>query len=163
MLLRLLFGQDRLQSYTVHEANPPHVDRIDRADALVFIKDGFSLQAAAAAPIWLASQQLWLALLGYTGTVAAMAVLWAVLGWSPMTFALALLAIHLIIGFESDTLRRLQLDRKGWRNLGAVTGKDTLDCERRFFDVWLPGQPLSRVPGTPTSNTPALWPRSQER
>jgi Protein of unknown function (DUF2628) len=162
MLFRLLFGWDRLQSYTVHESNPPHVDRVDRADALVFVKDGFLFQAALFAPLWLASKQLWLALLGYISVVVALAALWSAFGWQPATFALAIVALHVIIGFESDTLQRLHLDRNGWQMLGAVTGKDALDCERRFFDVWLPGQPLSRVPGAPPANTPALWPRRQE-
>jgi Protein of unknown function (DUF2628) len=162
MLLRLLFGSDRLQSYTVHESNPPHVDRVDRADALVFVKDGFSIQAALFAPLWLAGKQLWLALLGYIAVVLAAGVVWSFFGWSPPTFALALLALHLVIGFENDTFQRHQLDSRGWQTLGAVTGKDALDCERRFFDVWLPGQPLSRVPGAPAANTAALWPRRQE-
>jgi hypothetical protein len=162
MLLRLLFGQDRLQSYTVHESNPPHADRIDRADALVFVKDGFSLQAAVFTPLWLAGNQLWLALLGYIATLVVLSLLWSLFGWSLTSFALAALALHVLIGFESDTLQRWHLDRAGWRTLGAVTGNNALDCERRFFDVWLPGQPLSRVPGAPAPNTAALWPRRQE-
>jgi Protein of unknown function (DUF2628) len=145
MLLRLLLGRDRLQSYTVHEPNPPPLDRVDRADALMFVKDGFLFQAALFAPFWLAAKNLWLALLGYVAVALALVAVWSLMGWSVQSFALAMLAVHLIIGFESDTLQRLHLDRTGWHTLGAVTGKDALDCERRFFDVWLPGQPLTPV------------------
>jgi hypothetical protein len=161
MLFRLLFGSDRLQSYTVHESNPPHVDRVDRADALVFVKDGFLFQAALFAPFWLGAKQLWLALLCYVAAVLALLFVWLIFGWQLVTFLLAISALHVFIGFESDTLQRLHLDRNGWQMLGAVTGKDALDCERRFFDVWLPGQPLSRVPGAPPASA-ALWPRRQE-
>ena len=145
MLLRLFLGRDRLQSYTVHEQNPLPLDRVDRADALVFVKDGFSFQAALFAPIWLAGKNLWLALLGYLAIAMALGLVWTMLGWSLPSLALAMLALHLIVGFESDSLQRMQLNNRGWQTLGAVTGKDALDCERRFYDVWLPGQPLTPV------------------
>jgi hypothetical protein len=43
---------------------------------------------------------------------------------------------------EADTLRRWSLERRGWRTLGTVSGKKTAECERRFFDAWLPAQPI---------------------
>jgi hypothetical protein len=155
MLLRLFLGRDRLQSYTVHEPNPPPLDRVDRADALMFVKDGFSFQAALFAPVWLMAKNLWLALLGYIAVAVALAAIWTLMDWSLVSFALAMLALHLIVGFESDSLQRMHLDRSGWQTLGAVTGKDTLDCERRFYDVWLPGQPLTPVamPNAPVAQT----------
>jgi Protein of unknown function (DUF2628) len=155
MLLRLFLGRDRLQTYTVLEQNPPPLDRVDRADALVFVKDGFSFQAALFAPLWLAGHNLWLALLGYLAVAVALGALWTLMGWSAVSFAFAILALHLIVGFENDSLQRMQLVRSGWQMLGAVTGKDALDCERRFYDVWLPGQPLSNTAtaGTTSAQT----------
>jgi hypothetical protein len=29
------------------------------------------------------------------------------------------------------------LNRRGWKNLGVVSGDDREDAERRFFDAWL--------------------------
>ena len=55
---------------------------------------------------------------------------------------LAGLALNLMIGFEADTLRRWALERRGWRTLGSVTGKTAAECERRFFESWLPTQPI---------------------
>ena len=55
---------------------------------------------------------------------------------------LAGLALSLLIGFEADTLRRWGLRRRGWAALGTVTGKTASECERRFFDAWLPMQPI---------------------
>ena len=49
-----------------------------------------------------------------------------------------MLGLNLLIGFEADTLRRWALDRSGWRMLGSVSGRTVAECERRFFDGWLP-------------------------
>ena len=52
------------------------------------------------------------------------------------------MALNLLIGLEADTLRRWALERRGWRTLGSVTGKTAAECERRFFETWLPTQPI---------------------
>ena len=62
-----------------------------------------------------------------------------------MTFGL-----NLLIGFEADALRRWALDRKGWQMLGSVSGRTVDECERRFFDGWLPSQPILRPSGDGT-------------
>jgi hypothetical protein len=129
-----------LLTYTVHEPPNPPSDRIDRAEGLVFVKDGFSWMAALFTPIWLIVHRLWWPLLGYallTGLVLQFAARldsdWA---------GLVSIALHLLIGLEADTLRRWQLDRRGWRSVGSVTGRTAEECERRFFEMWLPTQPV---------------------
>ena len=52
-------------TFTVHEPPNPPADRIERADKLVFVKDGFSWMAALFAPLWMLVHRLWWALLGY--------------------------------------------------------------------------------------------------
>jgi len=127
-------------SYTVHE--PPHApsDRIDRAEGLVFVKDGFSWTAALFAPVWMIVHRLWLPLLGYLLIDALMIGLGSLFESSMTT--LATLALHLLIGLEADTLRRWGLERRGWSTIGSVTGRTADECERRFFDMWLPAQPI---------------------
>ena len=127
-------------TYTVHEPPDAPSDRIDRAERLVFVKDGFSWTAAVFTPIWLIVHRLWWPLLGYI-------VLSALCGWLGSLFdsgwsTLATLALHLLIGLEADTLRRWGLQRRGWRTVGSVTGRTADECERRFFDMWLPAQPV---------------------
>jgi len=60
-------------------------------------------------------------------------------------------ALALMIVFEGDTLRRWALERRGWRTLGSVTGKTAAECERRFFETWLPTQPII----APVADSPA--------
>ena len=129
---------------TVHEPPDTPADRIDRAEGLVFVKDGFSWPAALFTPIWLIAYRLWWPLLGYVAASALLAWLAGALasGWT----TLATLALHLLIGFEADTLRRWRLGRRGWRTLGTVTGRTAAECERRFFDNWLPAQPVIAAP-----------------
>ncbi len=55
---------------------------------------------------------------------------------------LAAFALNVLIGFEADTLRRWGLERRGWHTIGTVSGKTADECERRFFDGWLPNQPI---------------------
>jgi hypothetical protein len=129
-----------LLTYTVHEPSNPPADRMDRAERLVFVKDGFSWMAALFTPIWLIVHRLWWPLLGYAILTGVVLRLGASLDsdWA----GLASLALHLLIGLEADTLRRWQLDRRGWRTVGSVSGRTAAECERRFFETWLPTQPL---------------------
>ena len=54
-----------MRTYTIHERPDPPADRVDRAESLVFVKDGFSWVAALFAPLWLLVHRLWWPLLGY--------------------------------------------------------------------------------------------------
>jgi hypothetical protein len=54
------------------------------------------------------------------------------------------IALHVLIGFEADQIQRWTLSRNGWQMIGSITGDSALDCERRFLDAWLPGEPMLR-------------------
>jgi len=129
-------------TYTVHEPPSPPPDRIDRAEGLAFVKDGFSWTAALFAPIWLIVHRLWWPLLGYVVLSGLVELLRLGTALDPGWMTLAAVALHLLIGFEADTLRRWGLERRGWRTVGSATGKNASECERRFFDMWLPTQPI---------------------
>ncbi len=150
-------------TFTVHEPPHPPADRVDRAESLVFVKDGFAWLAALFSPIWLLVHRLWWPLLGYI----VFSGLLELLRWSGYVdsdwITLAMIGAHLLIGFEADTLRRWSLDRNGWHTLGSVSGRNLAECERRFYEGWLPGQPLiapassSRsLGGAPARTTPVV-------
>ena len=54
-----------MQTFTVHEPPNAPADRVDRAESLLFIKDGFSWGAALFGPLWLLAHRLWWPLIGY--------------------------------------------------------------------------------------------------
>jgi len=129
-------------TFTVHEPPNPPADRVDRAESIVFIKEGFSWMAALFAPIWLIVHRLWWPLLAFVVLIGVVQLVKLVTGLDERWAGLAVLALNLLVGFEADTLRRWTLERRGWRTLGSVSGKTTDECERRFFDTWLPSQPI---------------------
>lgn len=131
-----------MRTYTIHERPDPSADRIDRAEALVFVKDGFSWTAALFAPIWLIVHRLWWPLLGYILVSVALQLPQYLFDFDQRWLGLAGLALNLLVGFEADTLRRWGLERRGWHTIGTVSGKTAAECERRFFDAWLPAQPI---------------------
>lgn len=131
-------------TYTVYEPPEAPADRLDRAQTLEFIKEGFHWTAALFTPFWLIAKRLWLVLMFYlAGLGLVQAVVWW-LGLDQRSLSYAITALHLIVGFEADTLQRWTLERKGWAMLGSVNGRNAEDCERRFFDAWLPSQPFVR-------------------
>lgn len=171
-------GRARVVAYTVHEPPNPPADRLDRAERLVFVKDGFNWTAAALAPVWMIANRLWLGLAAYA---AVMAVLIAVLIVAPPEWiALAIAVVHIVVGFEADQMQRHRLETTGHTPLGTVIGRNESDCERRFIEKWLPAQPIlarsapvggptgtaHRGPGdsaAPTAATASAGPREARR
>lgn len=128
-------------TFTVHQPPGAPADLIDRAAELTFVRDGFSWTALSLAPLWLLANGLWLALLIYAGLIGVAVA--AVLLTSVPDAAIGFIyfGLNLLTAFEAGSIKRWSLERRGWTMLGTVTGSSVLDCERRFFDSWLPGQP----------------------
>src|SRR5687767_12407826 len=105
-------------TFTVHEPPKPLADRIDRAERLAFVRDGFSWSAALFTPIWLLAHRLWWPFAGYVAVQVLIALLGQTAVVHPGWLTLASLALGLLIGFEADTLRRWQLARNGWSTIG---------------------------------------------
>jgi len=144
-----------VQAYTVHEKRAPAADRIDRAEELVFVRDGFSFTAFILGPLWMLSKQMWLTVLGYAAASAVILLIVNVTGLDGRWGLYGIAALHMLIGFEADTLMRWTLSRKGWRLSGATYE----ECERRFLDHWLKTIPVVAAssfakPGTPGGMTP---------
>ena len=132
--------------YSVHEPPSPPADRIDRAEGLVFVKDGFSWSAAFLGPLWLAIERNWRAAAIYVLFTAALLGLMYALGASAPAMSIAVLAINIFLGFENAEIERDHFEAKGWTMLGTVSGSNLPECERRFFENWLPGQPVLAYP-----------------
>jgi hypothetical protein len=127
---------------TVHEPPDPPADRMDRADSLVFVKEGLTYAAAAFTPLWLVARQQWLALVLYLVVLVLVLGGLTLLEAPPIWLLLASSALHLLVGFEADTVQRWTLARRGYRMIGTVTARSEHECERRFIESWLPQQPM---------------------
>ena len=138
-------------TYTVHEPPDPGSDRADRGVELEFVKDGFSWLTAICPPIGFLANGLWLFALAYLVGAAALGWALSALKLDPQMTGVVFLMINIYLGFEISTLKRWMLEQTGWQALGVVTGKSIAECERRFFESWLPAQPIiaseSGMPG----------------
>jgi hypothetical protein len=147
-------------SFTVHERPDPPADRIDRAAGVIFVRDGFSWSAALFTPLWMLAHRLWWPLLAYVVAAGVLELLRQVVTIDTGWLTLATLALGLLIGFEAATLRRWSLARRGWTTLGSVSGRNAQDCERRFFDLWLPTQPVLAQPAASADSSTSRGQRS---
>jgi hypothetical protein len=152
--------------YTVHEA-PARVSALPAAERFIFVRDGFSWWAFLLAPLWMLWHRMLLVLIGYVVIAGVLEAALVRFGASRAAIAVVGLLISLLMGLEASTLRRLTLHRRGWSNVGVVSGDDLEDAERRFFDAWLhetrPGTSAATptTPG-PTGGTPAGVPRAAQ-
>jgi len=126
-----------LQSYTVYEPPKPAPNRLARAERFVFVRDGFSWTAALLAPLWMLFNRMWLLLILYLVLVAGLNFAMAAAEIGPQWSTIAMIALHLAIGFEAGTLRHWAMHRRRWRVVGSVVGHSRLECERQFFESWL--------------------------
>jgi len=123
--------------YTVHQRPVDRGNPLPDAERIVFVRDGFSFWAFLIAPVWMLWHRMWLVLLGYVIVLAAADAALSALGASSIAFSVIGLFISILVGLEASTLRRFSLRRRGFRNIGIVSGADREDAERRFFATWL--------------------------
>jgi len=119
-----------MKSYTVHapsEGEPA-------PEQFAFVKDGFSWPALFFPLLWIFWLRLWLVLVWYI--VFALSVAWVdrLAGETNATI-LALLGA-LLFALEANNLRRLTLESRGWREIGASSGRNLAEAEIRFFERW---------------------------
>lgn len=154
-----------MATYTVHEPPVSESDRVDRGVELEFVKDGFSWLTAIFPPLGLLANSLWLMAIAYLAGAGLLGYVLNALKVDPAWISLIFFVINIYLGFEVSTLKRWMLDQKGWQTLGVVNGRSIAECERRFFESWLPSQPViaSDAPnGSGTSSAPSrglrFWP-----
>jgi len=147
--------------YTVHEPARPAHSLEQRAEDAVFIKEGFTGWGFLFGPLWLLFNALWfefaLALLLSAGVAAGLVEFGLDQGQAS---GIANLLLMLIVGFEGNSLRRWRLERKGYVFVSSVAGKSFEECERRFFDAWLPAvaaPKVAQVPQPASGAGPHSW------
>ena len=147
--------------YTVYQPPLRAAQAAPDPERFVFVRDGFYFWAFIATWLWMAWHRMWLVLLACIGgSVAVEGAAYYAGPGRGATVAVGLL-IALLIGLEAGTLRRFTLARRGWKNVGVVSGDDLEDAERRFFDAWVRGgKPAARPAAARTSPPPPPAPRA---
>jgi hypothetical protein len=140
--------------YTVHEPPLRAADALADPERFIFVRDGFYTWALLLTPLWLLWRRLWLVLAGYLLVSAVIDAALVIAGVSPAVIVVVAGLISLLAGLEASTLRRFTLSRRGWRNVGIVSGDDPEDAERRFFDRWVRKPPATPV--APAATMPRM-------
>ena len=153
-LLAALSDKGRVVTlYSVYEPPSETQDLEDRADSLVFVKEGFSWPALFVPGLWLLYRRMWLELVLFLG-------LFLVLGWAfgpsdagQTIFGWLSLALVVLFAFEANDLRRAALERRGYKQMGTAIGAGRDDAELAYFRTWLPreerGRPREAPPERP--------------
>ncbi len=124
--------------YTIHEPLNPALAVMRRAEDIVFVREGFSWLAFLIGVPWLLIRGLWMEFLIGIALNGAIASVLGGAGIAPDAIGWIFLFLNLILGFEFHNLQRWKLERKGYALIGTVSGRDFAECERRFFEAWLP-------------------------
>jgi len=127
-----------VQTYTVYEQRVGADIIEERANGLVFVKEGLAFWALVAPAIWLLVNRVWWGLLAYVVLSAALIGGLTALGASEQASVWGGLILNLIFAYEARDLYRGSLERKGYALLGIVSGRNLDECERRFLQEWLP-------------------------
>jgi hypothetical protein len=141
--------------YSVYEPPDEARDPEERAEALVFVKEGFSWPALLVPGLWLLYQRMWLELVLF-------GALFAVLGWvfdpsddqTQILFGWLSVAIIVLFAFEANDLRGAALERQGYRQVGTAIGAGRDAAELAFLQAWLPRQEKGRERQPPPPERP---------
>jgi hypothetical protein len=148
--------------YTVHQPPLGTADTLPAAEKIAFVRDGFSFWAFLVAVLWMVWHRMWLVLLIYVVAITAVDTAMYYADVPAAIVAVAGLLGSVLVGIEASTLRRFTLARRGWKNVGIVSGHDREDAEQRFFTAWVreasakPAEASARAPLPVLSATPRV-------
>jgi hypothetical protein len=131
--------------YTVHEPPLRAAETTPDPDRFAFVRDGFSVWAFLFAALWMLWHRMWLVLLVYVVVVLGIESALRYAGFSGPVLAIVAIFIAFLVGIESSTLRCFALARRGWKNVGVVSGNDLEEAERRFFAACTRETPMQRA------------------
>lgn len=114
--------------YTVHvKGEGP--EALARAQ---FVRDGFSWLALGFGPLWLLAKGAWISALLLIALLMGIAMLLGSIGIAAM-FPLVSQLVSFLVALESGAIRAWELELKGHRFAGVISGDDRDVMERRFF------------------------------
>jgi Protein of unknown function (DUF2628) len=130
--------------YSVYEPPSEARDPEDRAEALIFVKEGFSWPALLVPGLWLLYQRMWLELILFVALFALLAWIFGSSDPGQTLFGWLSAALIVLFAFEANDLRRAALERQGYKPAGTAIGPGRDAAELAFFQSWLPEREKER-------------------
>jgi len=127
-------------TYTVHEREDESGDISDRADKIVFVKEGYAWIALVMPLLWLLYHGMWLVLASFVAVMVALQGVFSLSGIGEDIAGPATFVISAMFALLANDLRRWTLGLRGYRLVEPVSGRDLEECETRFFTDWLAAQ-----------------------
>ena len=122
----------RTKIYTAHEKP----ETAELADRVILVREGFSFWAFLFSLLWLLSERLWLASLGYFFLLVTIGYLAEELAFNSLQLAAAQLFLQVMLGCLAYDLKRWTLARHGYRMTGIVAAETDLNALRRYYDAY---------------------------
>jgi hypothetical protein len=126
--------------YSVYEPPAEAPDVVARAEALVFVKEGFCWPALFVPGLWLLYQRMPLELVVFVLVFALLAWIFSDSAAGQALLSWISIAIVVLFAFEANDLRVAALERSGYRPVGVAVGRGVDDAELQFLRSWLPRQ-----------------------
>jgi hypothetical protein len=145
--------------YSVYEPPKAPADIALRAEALAFVKEGFSWPALFVPALWLIYHRMWIELVVFLAIFAVLPFAFGLDRQNEELVGWIGIALVVLFAFEANDLRAAALERRGYRLAGVAMGSDRTEAELDFFRHWLPQQVKAEA-GVPSfAPTPAPEPR----
>jgi hypothetical protein len=143
--------------FSVYEPPKASADIALRAEALAFVKEGFSWPALFVPALWLIYQRMWIELVVFIAIFAVLPFAFGLDGQNEELVGWIGIALVVLFAFEANDLRAAALERRGYRLAGIAMGSDRTEAELDFFRHWLPQQVKAEAA------VPALAPAPEPR
>lgn len=127
-------------TFTVHERDSDEQDIAARAEAAVFVKEGFAWVALFFPILWQLYHAMWIVLVGFIVIVGAVQAGVIALGLDDGVAVMTTFVLSGVFALLANDLRRWSLARRGYRLVELVSGRDRAECENKFFTHWLAAQ-----------------------
>ncbi len=141
--------------YTVL-APPPADGGAPDPTRFVFVKEGFCWPALIIPELWLLFRTMWLVFLAFLAV--SLAFIYAAGQVGDMLSGVVLVLARLLFALEANGLRRWTLERRGYRLVGVVQGRNAREAEIAFTYGWQARGEATNADPTPPPKPPSAPP-----
>ncbi len=127
-------------TFTAHERDSGAQDIAARAEAILFVKEGFAWLALFFSLLWLIYHRMWIVLTGFVASIVLLAAGVVYTGLEDDAAIISTIALSAVFALQANDLRRWSLARRGYQLVELVNGRDRGECEQKFFTSWLASQ-----------------------